>query len=239
MTILLTPFMSCTAKVPIYGFFVSAFFPGRGGLIMTGLYVLGVLTGILAAYLYKGTLFRGEAVPFVMELPNYRLPGLKNVARLLWEKAKDFLQRAFSVILIATVVIWFLQSFDLRLNLVTDSRMSILAMAAGLLAPLFRPIGLGDWRVVTALISGFIAKESVVSSLEILFAGNVQSVITPLTAATLLVFSLLYTPCVAAVASIRRELGRKWAAGVVVWQCAVAWIAALITRAVCILAGLG
>ncbi len=239
MTILLTPFMSCTAKVPIYGFFVSAFFPGRGGLIMTGLYVLGVLTGILAAYLYKGTLFRGEAVPFVMELPNYRLPGLKNVARLLWEKAKDFLQRAFSVILIATVVIWFLQSFDLRLNLVTDSRMSILAMAAGLLAPLFRPIGLGDWRVVTALISGFMAKESVVSSLEILFAGNVQSVITPLTAATLLVFSLLYTPCVAAVASIRRELGRKWAAGVVVWQCAVAWIAALITRAVCILAGLG
>ena len=239
MTILLTPFMSCTAKLPIYAFFVSAFFPGRGGLIMSGLYVLGVLVGILAALLYKGTLFRGEAVPFVMELPNYRMPGAKNVARLLWEKAKDFLQRAFSVILIATIVIWFLQSFDIRLNLVTDSKESILAMAAGLLAPLFRPVGLGDWRIVTALISGFMAKESVVSSMEVLFGGDVQSVITPLTAASMLVFSLLYTPCVAAVASIRRELGGKWAAGVVVWQCVLAWTAALIVRAVCIVLGMG
>ncbi len=239
MTILLTPFMSCTAKLPIYAFFVSAFFPGRGGLIMSGLYVLGVLVGILAALLYKGTLFRGEAVPFVMELPNYRMPGAKNVARLLWEKAKDFMQRAFSVILIATIVIWFLQSFDIRLNLVTDSKESILAMAAGLLAPLFRPVGLGDWRIVTALISGFMAKESVVSSMEVLFGGDVQSVITPLTAASMLVFSLLYTPCVAAVASIRRELGGKWAAGVVVWQCVLAWAAALIVRAVCIVLGMG
>ena len=239
MTILLTPFMSCTAKLPIYAFFVNAFFPRRGGLIMAGLYVLGVLTGILAAYLYKGTLFRGEAVPFVMELPNYRLPGAKNVARLLWEKAKDFLQRAFSVILIATVVIWFLQSFDVRLNMVSDSRESILALIAGLLVPLFRPIGLGDWRVVTALISGFMAKESVVSTMEILFAGSVQTAITPLTAAALLVFSLLYTPCVAAIASIRRELGPRWAAGVAVWQCAVAWIAALLARAVFILLGMG
>ena len=206
---------------------------------MAGLYVLGVLTGILAAYLYKGTLFRGEAVPFVMELPNYRLPGAKNVARLLWEKAKDFLQRAFSVILIATVVIWFLQSFDVRLNMVSDSRESILALIAGLLVPLFRPIGLGDWRVVPALISGFMAKESVVSTMEILFAGSVQTAITPLTAAALLVFSLLYTPCVAAIASIRRELGPRWAAGVAVWQCAVAWIAALLARAVFILLGMG
>ena len=239
MTILLTPFMSCSAKVPIYGFFVNAFFPGRGGLIMTGLYVLGILVGILAAFLYKGTLFRGEAVPFVMELPNYRLPGLKNVARLLWEKARDFLQRAFSVILIATVVIWFLQSFDIRLNPITDSRQSILALSAGLLVPLFRPIGLGDWRVVTALISGFLAKESVVSSMKVLFENNVQSAISPLTAAVLLVFSLLYTPCVAAVASVRREMGGKWAAGMVIWQCLVAWVAALVVRAVCIVMGMG
>ena len=206
---------------------------------MTGLYVLGILVGILAAFLYKGTLFRGEAVPFVMELPNYRLPGLKNVARLLWEKARDFLQRAFSVILIATVVIWFLQSFDIRLNPITDSRQSILALSAGLLVPLFRPIGLGDWRVVTALISGFLAKESVVSSMKVLFENNVQSAITPLTAAVLLVFSLLYTPCVAAVASVRREMGGKWAAGMVIWQCLVAWVAALVVRAVCIVMGMG
>ena len=239
MTILLTPFMSCTAKLPIYGFFVSAFFPAHGGLIMIGLYLLGIVTGILAALLYKGTLFRGEAVPFVMELPNYRLPGAKNVLRLLWEKAKDFLQRAFSVILLATIAIWFLQSFDLRLNHVTDQQSSILAAAAGLLAPLFRPIGLGDWRICTALISGFMAKESVVSTFEILFGASVKSVVTPLSAAALLVFSLLYTPCVAAVASVRRELGRKWAVGVVVWQCAVAWVVALIVRAVCILLGMG
>ena len=223
MTILLTPFMSCTAKLPIYAFFVSAFFPRRGGLIMAGLYVLGVAAGILAALLYKKTLFRGEAVPFVMELPNYRMPGTKNVARLLWDKAKDFLQRAFSVILIATVVVWFLQSFDPRLNMVADSRDSILAMLAGALAPIFRPVAMGDWRVVTALITGFMAKESVVSTLEILFAGSVDTILAPITAAALLVFSLLYTPCVASVAAIRRELGGKWAAAVVFWQCALAW----------------
>ena len=239
MTILLTPFMSCTAKLPIYGFFVSAFFPKYGGLIMIGLYLLGIVTGILAALLYKGTLFKGEAVPFVMELPNYRLPGAKNVLRLLWDKAKDFLQRAFSVILLATIAIWFLQSFDLRLNRVDDQQLSMLAGAAGLLAPLFKPIGLGDWRICTALISGFMAKESVVSTLEILFGAGVTSILSPLSAAALLVFSLLYTPCVAAVASVRRELGGKWAVGVVVWQCVVAWIAALIVRAVCIACGMG
>ena len=239
MTILLTPFMSCTAKLPIYGFFVSAFFPAHRGLIMIGLYLLGIVTGILAALLYKGTLFKGEAVPFVMELPNYRLPGAKNVLRLLWEKAKDFLQRAFSVILLATIAIWFLQSFDLRLNRVEDQHLSMLAAAAGLLVPIFRPIGLGDWRICTALISGFMAKESVVSTFEILFGAGVKSVISPLSAAALLVFSLLYTPCVAAIASVRRELGGKWAAGVVVWQCAVAWVVTLVVRAVCMLFGMG
>ena len=239
MTILLTPFMSCTAKLPIYGFFVSAFFPAHGGLIMIGLYLLGIVTGILAAFLYKGTLFKGEAVPFVMELPNYRLPGVKNVLRLLWDKAKDFLQRAFSVILLATIAIWFLQSFDFRLNRVDDQQLSMLAGAAALLAPLFKPIGLGDWRICVALISGFMAKESVVSTLEILFGAGVSTLLTPLSAAALLVFSLLYTPCVAAVASVRRELGGKWAVGVVVWQCVVAWVAALIVRAVCMLCGMG
>ncbi len=228
MTILLTPFMSCTAKLPIYSFFVNAFFPKKGGLIMTGLYLLGIFVGILAALLYNGTLFKGEPVPFVMELPNYRLPGAKNVAQLLWEKAKDFLQRAFSVILLATMVVWFLQSFDLHLNLVKDSSDSILAMAAGLLVPIFKPLGLGDWRICTALISGFMAKESVVSTLEVLFSGSIASVLTPLAAASLLAFSLLYTPCVAAIASVKRELGGKWAIGVVVWQCVVAWIVALI-----------
>ena len=239
MTILLTPFMSCTAKLPIYAFFVNAFFPGKGGLIMTGLYVLGIVVGILVAFLYKGSLFKGEAVPFVMELPNYRLPGAKNVARLLWEKAKDFLQRAFSVILIATVAVWFLQSFDLRLNMVTDSQDSMLAMVAGLLVPLFKPIGLGDWRICTSFISGFMAKESVVSTLEILFAESVATAISPVSAAALLVFSLLYTPCVAAIASVKRELGGKWAVGVALWQCVVAWVAALLVRAVCILLGVG
>ena len=239
MTILLTPFMSCTAKLPIYAFFVNAFFPGKGGLIMTGLYVLGIVVGILVAFLYKGSLFKGEAVPFVMELPNYRLPGAKNVARLLWEKAKDFLQRAFSVILIATVAVWFLQSFDLRLNMVTDSQDSMLAMVAGLLVPLFKPIGLGDWRICTSFISGFMAKESVVSTLEILFAESVATAISPVAAAALLVFSLLYTPCVAAIASVKRELGGKWAVGVALWQCVVAWVAALLVRAVCILLGVG
>ena len=230
MTILLTPFMSCTAKLPIYSFFVNAFFPKKGGLIMTGLYLLGIFVGILAALLYNGTLFKGEPVPFVMELPNYRLPGAKNVAQLLWEKAKDFLQRAFSVILLATMVVWFLQSFDLHLNLVKDSSDSILAMAAGLLVPIFKPLGLGDWRICTALISGFMAEESVVSTLEVLFSGSIASVLTPLAAASLLAFSLLYTPCVAAIASVKRELGGKWAIGVVVWQCVVAWIVALIVR---------
>ena len=232
MTILLTPFMSCTAKLPIYAFFVSAFFPGKGGPIMAGLYITGIVIGILVALLFKGTLFKGEAVPFVMELPNYRLPGAKNVAQLLWEKAKDFLQRAFSVILIATVVIWFLQSFDLRFNMVEDSSKSILAMIAGWIAPLFAPIGLGDWRIVTSLISGFMAKESVVSTLQVLFHGGVQSVLTSLSAASLLVFSLLYTPCVAAIASVRREMGRHWAIGVVLWQCAIAWVAAAIVRVI-------
>ena len=239
MTILLTPFMSCTAKLPIYAFFVNAFFPGKGGLIMTGLYVLGIVVGILVAFLYKGFLFKGEAVPFVMELPNYRLPGTKNVALLLWEKAKDFLQRAFSVILIATVVVWFLQSFDLRLNMVADSKDSMLAAVSGLLVPLFAPIGLGDWRICTALITGFMAKESVVSTLEILFAESVALAMSPLSAAALLVFSLLYTPCVAAIASVKRELGGKWAVGVALWQCVVAWVAAMLVRAVCILLGMG
>lgn len=235
MTILLTPFMSCTAKLPIYAFFVSVFFPKQGGLIMAGLYLLGILVGILAACLYKNTLFKGEPVPFVMELPNYRLPGAKNVGQLLWEKAKDFLQRAFSVILLATIVVWFLQSFDLHLNMVKDSADSILAMVAGFLAPIFKPVGLGDWKICTALISGFMAKESVVSTLEVLFASGIEGALSPLSAASLLVFSLLYTPCVAAIASIRRELGGKWALGVVFWQCAVAWICALIMH----LIGLG
>ena len=230
MTILLTPFMSCTAKLPIYSFFVSSFFPKKGGLIMAGLYLLGILVGILVAFLYNGTLFKGDPVPFVMELPNYRLPGAKNVTQLLWEKAKDFLQRAFSVILLATMVVWFLQSFDLHLNLVKDSSDSILALVAGCLAPVFKPLGLGDWRICTALISGFMAKESVVSTLEVLFTGSITSVLTPLAAASLLAFSLLYTPCVAAIASVKRELGGRWAAFVVLWQCAIAWIVAWIVH---------
>ena len=232
MTILLTPFMSCTAKLPIYAFFVSTFFPGKGGLIMSGLYVLGIVVGILIAFLYRGTLFKGEPVPFVMELPNYRLPGAKNVAQLLWEKAKDFLQKAFTVILMATIVVWFLQSFDLHLNLVENSADSILAMIAGALVPILRPLGLGDWRICTALISGFMAKESVVSTLEVLFGGGIASVLTPLSAGVLLVFSLLYTPCVAAVASVKRELGAKWVVGMVFWQCLIAWVVAIITRGI-------
>ena len=238
MTILLTPFMSCTAKLPIYSFFVSAFFPKRGGFIMAGLYLLGIGVGILISFLYKGTLFKGEPVPFVMELPNYRLPGAKNVTQLLWEKAKDFLQRAFSVIFIATIVVWFLQSFDLHMNMVTDSADSILAAVAGVLVPVFRPLGMGDWRICTSLISGFIAKESVVSTLEVLFAGSIGTVITSLTAASILVFSLLYTPCVAAIASIKRELGIKWAIGVVIWQCVIAWLAALVVHLIGLMIGL-
>ena len=230
MTILLTPFMSCTAKLPIYAFFAAAFFPGKSAVILIGLYLLGILAGIFAACIYKATVFRGEAVPFVMELPNYRLPAAKNVGQLLWDKAKDFLQRAFSVILIASVVIWFLQSFDFELHMVSDSGNSILASVAGILAPLFAPLGLGDWRIVTSLISGAMAKESVVSTLEVLFAGNVGDAMTTLGAACLLVFSLLYTPCVAAIAAVKRELGKKWALTLVVWQCAIAWVIAFAVR---------
>ena len=229
MTILLTPFMSCTAKLPIYGFFVTTFFPKQGWLIITGMYVFGILEGVLAAFVFKNTLFKGEAVPFVMELPNYRFPSPKNVGLLLWEKAKDFLSRAFSIILIATIIVWFLSSFSFSFDLVEDSKDSILAAVSGLLEPVMRPVGLGDWRIVTSLISGFMAKESVVSVMETLFSGG-GAAIGALSAACMLVFSLLYTPCVAAVAAIRRELGHKWAIGVVVWQCVLAWIVALIVR---------
>jgi ferrous iron transport protein B len=239
MTILLTPFMSCTAKLPIYGFFTAAFFPQYSGLIMVGLYFLGIAVAILVALISKNSAFRGEAVPFVMELPNYRLPGLRNVLQLLWEKAKDFLQRAFTVIFVATIVIWFLQNFDLHLSLVSDSQDSILALVAGFLAPLFAPLGFGDWRISTALITGFLAKESVVSTLNVLFVseGALQAILTPLSAAALLVFCLLYTPCVAAISSIKRELGGKWAFGVVLGQCLIAWVCAFLVRAVLILLG--
>lgn len=230
MTILLIPFMSCSAKLPIYAFFVNAFFPKKGALIMTGLYVLGILLSILIAHVYKNTLFKGSAAPFVMELPNYRIPSAQNVVRLLWEKAKDFLQRAFSVILVATIVIWFLQSFDLHFNLTDDSHSSILAMLSGLLVPIFKPIGLGDWRIVTSLISGVMAKESVTSTMEVLFGQDLSTILTPLAAASMLVFSLLYTPCIAAIAAVKREMGHKWAISVVLWQCAVAWMAAYVVR---------
>ena len=230
MTILLTPFMSCTAKLPIYAFFTAAFFPKRGALVMIGLYVFGIVMGILMALIFKKTAFKGEAVPFVMELPNYRLPGAKNVGHLLWDKAKDFLQRAFTVIFIATIVIWFLQNFDMGLNMVSDSQNSILALVAGVLAPIFLPIGFGDWRIVTALISGFMAKESVVSSLTVLFGSSaaLQGTLTVAGAAALLVFCLLYTPCVAAIASVKRELGGKWAAAMVFGQCLIAWVVAFV-----------
>ncbi|SFT46022.1 ferrous iron transport protein B [Lachnospiraceae bacterium XBD2001] len=226
MTILLTPFMSCTAKLPIYTFFVAAFFPGRGWIVITLLYFTGIVLGIFAALFFKKVRFKGEAVPFVMELPNYRLPSARNVVQLLWEKAKDFLTRAFTVIFLATVIVWVLQSFDTHLNLVSDQKDSILAMISGWLVPIFAPIGLGDWRICTSLISGFMAKESVVSVLEVLFGGGVSTAMSTLTASCLLVFSLLYTPCVAAIASIKREMGAKWAVCVVLWQCAVAWLAA-------------
>jgi len=228
MTILLTPFMSCTAKLPIYAFFVNAFFPKQGGLIMVGLYLLGIIFGILVALLFKKTLFKGEAVPFVMELPNYRLPTLKNTSQLLWEKAKDFLQRAFTIIFLATIIVWFLQSFSINFTLVEDSKDSILALISSVLVPIFKPIGLGDWRICTSLITGFIAKESVVSTMEILFVGQVSQLLTKVAAASLLVFSLLYTPCVAAVTSIKRELGGKWAIGLVLWQCTIAWVASFL-----------
>ena len=232
MTILLTPFMSCSAKLPIYSLFAVTFFPDHAALVMVGLYFLGIAVGILAAFALKGTLFRGEAVPFVMELPNYRLPGLKNVMQLLWEKARDFLERAFTVIFMATIVIWFLQNFDLQLSLTADPQESILAFVASGIAPLFAPLGFADWRVSTALITGFMAKESVVSTLTILFGSSAAlgAALSPAAAAPLLVFCLLYTPCIAAVASVKRELGGRWAAVMVLNQCVVAWVAAFIVR---------
>lgn len=239
MTILLTPFMSCSAKMAIYAFFVEAFFPDYGWIIYIGLYLTGIIIGILISLIYKKTVFKGEAVPFVMELPNYRFPGARNVFQLLWEKSKDFLQRAFSVILIATVAVWFLQKFDIHMNIAENPENSILAMIASLMTPLMQPVGLDDWRILVSLFTGFMAKESVVSTLEVLYTNGIVNVMTPLTALTLLVFTLLYTPCVAAIASIRRELGTKWAVIVVVWQCVVAWAAALIIRAVGIMIGVG
>lgn len=236
MTILLTPFMSCSAKLPIYAFFATAFFLKYKALVMVGLYVVGILIGILVALIIRKTLFKGEAVPFVMELPNYRMPALKNVLQLLWEKAKDFLQRAFTVIFVATIVIWFLQSFDLHFNLTADSQNSILAVVAGLIAPVFAPLGFGDWRISTALISGFMAKESVVSTLSVLTGSMdvIHKILTPASALSLLIFCLLYTPCVAAVSSVKRELGSKWALVVVVGQCVVAWIMAALVYAICL-----
>lgn len=238
MTIMLTPFMSCTAKLPIYGFFTAAFFPGKGAIIMIGLYFTGIIVGILMALISKGIMFKGEAVPFVMELPTYRMPGAKNVAHLLWDKAKDFLQRAFTVIFIASIVVWFLQTFDFGLNVVSDSQNSMLAVVAGVMAPVFGPLGFGDWRIVTALIAGFMAKESVVSTLTVLTGGSVVALITPLGALALLVFCLLYTPCVAAVAAIKRELGGGWAMGIVIGQCVIAWICAMVIRLIGLVVGI-
>ena len=233
MTILLTPFMSCSAKLPIYGFFIAAFFGDYGALPMIVLYFGAMLVGILMAYLGKNTIFKGEAVPFVMELPNYRMPGRRIVMLLLWEKSKDFLERAFSVIFIATIVIWFLQTFDFRLDMVADSSESMLASIAGVIAPVFAPLGFGDWRISTALISGFMAKESVVSTLGVLFGtSSISTVLTPLAAASLLAFCLLYTPCVAAITSVKRELGTKWAIWVVIFQCVIAWIVAFIVHTI-------
>ncbi len=240
MTILLTPFMSCSAKLPIYGFFAAAFFPNNSAMVMILLYALGIATAIFMAMIMKLSIFKGEPVPFVMELPNYRMPSAKSVCQLLWEKAKDFLQRAFTVIFVATIVIWFLQTFDTKFNLVENSQDSILATIAGFIAPIFKPLGFGDWRISTALITGFMAKESVVSTLSVLLGSGVKitSILTQLGAASLLVFCLLYTPCVAAIASIKRELGRKWACFVVVFQCVIAWIMAFITHGIFALIGL-
>jgi len=238
MTILLTPFMSCTAKVPIYAFFSAAFFPENSTLVMIALYFGGIVVGIIMALLLRGTMFRGEPVPFVMELPNYRFPGVRNVAMLLWEKAKDFLTRAFTVIFVATIVIWFLQTFDLRLNVVSDSQNSLLAAVAGVIAPVFQPLGFGNWQISTALITGFMAKESVVSTLSVLLNGmDLTAFLTPLSAVSLLVFTLLYTPCVAAIGSVKQELGGKWAVTVVVGQCVIAWIVAWIVRLAGLLLG--
>lgn len=240
MTILLTPFMSCTAKLPIYAFFTAVFFPDHGALVMIGLYLTGIIVGILVALFSKGTAFKGEAVPFVMELPNYRMPGTRNVLFLLWDKAKDFLQRAFTVIFLATIIVWFLQTFDFRLNVVSDSQNSMLATIAGFITPLLAPLGFGDWRLATALFAGFMAKESVVSTLSVLYGstGALLGAITPLAAVSFLVFCLLYTPCVAAVASIKQELGGKWAVAVVLMQCAIAWLCAFLVRLVGLLLGL-
>lgn len=240
MTILLTPFMSCSAKLPIYGFFAAAFFPNNSTIVMILLYALGIATAVFMAIIMKLSIFKGEPVPFVMELPNYRMPSAKSVCQLLWEKAKDFLQRAFTVIFVATIVIWFLQTFDTTFNLVENSQDSILATIAGFIAPIFKPLGFGDWRISTALITGFMAKESVVSTLSVLLGSGVKitSILTQLGAASLLVFCLLYTPCVAAIASIKRELGRKWACFVVVFQCVIAWIMAFITHGIFALIGL-
>lgn len=234
MTIMLTPFMSCTAKLPIYAFFAAAFFPKQAGLVMVGLYIFGIVMGIITALISKRFLFKGEAVPFVMELPNYRMPSAKTTFQLLWEKAKDFLQRAFGIIFIASIVIWFLQSFNLRLDLVSNSQDSILAMVAGFIAPIFKPLGFGDWRISTSLIAGFMAKESVVSTLSVLFKGteSLMTILTPLGALSLLIFCLLYTPCVAAIASIRRELGGPWAVKIVIFQCVIAWICAFIVHTI-------
>ncbi len=237
MTVLLTPFMSCSAKLPIYAFFTAVFFPKAGALVMIGLYLFGILAGILAAFIFRRTLFKGEPVPFVMELPNYRLPGAKNVGHLLWDKAKDFLERAFTVIFVATIVVWFLQSFDLHFNMVSDAGESMLAMAAGAIAPIFAPLGFGDWRISTALITGFMAKESVVSTLNVLFGSTAEmlSAISTAEALSLLVFCLLYTPCVAAVSAVKRELGGRWAVFVVIGQCVIAWIAAFIVHGIALM----
>ena len=232
MTILLTPFISCSAKLPIYGYFANAFFPEYAGFIMIGLYLFGIFMAIIMALIMKKTIFKGEAVPFVMELPNYRMPSAKNVLRLLWDKAKDFITRAFSVILVATIVVWFLKRFDLHMAVTDNEADSIMANAANLLVPIFKPIGLGDWRIVTSLISGFLAKESVVSTLEVAFASGIDKALNSVSAVSMLIFSLLYTPCVAAVAAMKRELGNKWAIGIVLWQCTVAWIVAFIVKSI-------
>ncbi|MEE1188424.1 MAG: ferrous iron transport protein B, partial [Acutalibacteraceae bacterium] len=240
ITILMTPFMSCGAKIPIYAFFTAAFFPGKGAVVMTLLYFLGIVLGILFAVVSRKTMYKGEPVPFVMELPNYRMPGPKNVARLLWEKAKDFLQRAFTIIFLCTIIIWFLQTFSFHLSVVTDERESMLAAIAGILVPVLKPLGFGDWRISTALIAGVLAKESVVSTISMLFGSTegLAGVLTSLGAASLLVFCLIYTPCAAAIASIRRELGGKTAAGVAIWQCAIAWVVSFLVVLVGRLAGL-
>lgn len=240
MTIMLTPFMSCSAKLPIYGFFTQAFFPEYSGIIMVGLYFLGIAVGVITALIFKNTMFKGEAVPFVMELPNYRMPGVKNVAQLLWEKAKDFLQRAFTVIFVATIVIWFLQNFNLHFSMVSNTEESILAGVSGIVAPIFKPLGFGDWRICTALVTGFLAKESVVSTLTVLFGTTtaLQAVLSPGAAAALLVFCLLYTPCVAAIASVKQELGGKWAVGVALEQCGIAWICAAFVKMIALFVGI-